>query len=161
MRKTLTIAAALVAMAAAFAAVAAGGTHSPAQRVRIEVKGTDPFTFVLTPVSEGGTGRDTGPMTFCCWHDQTVIRAGAKLDVTNPRLTLVGTQGTLKIGSRIEWVALPDGWQVWTGTWKVVAGTGAYAGLSGHGSEAGAWEPEATTPDRHIRIRLFGFLGPK
>jgi len=160
MRKTLTAAVALVALAAAFAPVAAGGTHPSKQRVRIEVTGTDPFTFLLKPTSKGRIQRDTGPVGFCCWRDRTVVRAGAKLDVTNPLLTLVGTQGTLRIRNTIEWVDLPDGWSVWTGTWKVVGGTGAYAGLSGHGRDAGAWEPE-TTPDRHIRIRFFGFLGSK
>ena len=35
------------------------------------------------------------------------------------------------VRNRIEWVDLPDGWAVFTGTWKVIRGTGAYAGLSG------------------------------
>src|SRR5215471_8538123 len=174
MRKTLTTAVALVALgtiAAAFAAVAAGGTHSArgthsaAQRVRIEVKGTDPFSFELNPTSRGGVLEgliqpDSGSATFCCWRTSSVTRAGAKLDVSNPLLTLVGgTRGQqrLKIREQIEWVDLPDGWQVCTGTWKVVGGTWDYAGLSGHGRVACAWAP-STDPDRALRIRLFGFL---
>ena len=161
MRKILIAAVALVAMGAAFAAVAAGGTHSVAQqRVRIEVSGTGPFAFVLTPRSKGKIQRDTGQLDFCCWSSWNVTRAGASLEVTNPLLTLTGAQGTLKIRQRIEWVDLPDGYSMWTGTWKVVGGTGAYAALSGHGFDAGVWEPE-NKPDRDIRIRLFGFLGPK
>jgi hypothetical protein len=160
MRKTLIGGVALVAMAAAFTAVAAGGTHSAAQRVRIEVTGSGPFTFVLRPMSKGKIQHDTGPMGFCCWRSWNVTRAGASLEVTNPRLTLLGAQGTLRIRQRIEWVELPDGYSMWTGTWKVVGGTGAYAGLSGHGFDAGVWEPESK-PERDIRIRLFGFLGPK
>jgi hypothetical protein len=160
MRKTLIAAVALVAIGASLAAAAAGGTHSTAQRVRIEVSGSSSVTFVLTPTSKGKIRRDTGPLAFCCWRSWNVTRAGAKLEVTNPRLTLTGAHGTLNIRQRIEWVQLPDGYSMWTGTWKVVDGTGAYAGLSGHGFDAGVWEPE-TKPDRDIRIRLFGFLEPK
>jgi len=99
-------------------------------------------------------------LTFCCWRSWNVTRAGASVEVTNPLLTLAGANGTLKIRQRIEWVQLPQGWSTWTGTWKVVGGTGAYAGLSGHGSEGGAWAPEADA-ERAIRIRLFGFLESK
>src|SRR5215471_8995816 len=153
MRKTLIAGVALVTMAAAFAAVAAGGTHSAAQRVRIEVTGSGPFTFVLRPMSTGKIQHDSGPVTFCCWRSWKITRAGAKLEVTNPLLTLVGTQGTLKIRNQIEWVGLPGDWSVWNGTWKVVGGTGAYAGLSGHGRDAGVGEPV------DLRIRFFGLLG--
>jgi len=167
MRKVLMAAVALVALAAALTAVAAGGTRSAggkrsaAQRVRIDVKGTDAFTFVLTPRSKGPSQLDTGPVTFCCWRSWKVKRAGASLEVTNPLLTLVGTQGTLKIRNQIEWVGLPDDWSVWNGTWKVVGGTGAYAGLSGHGRDGGAWgrrdASNAQSPV-DLRIRFFGFF---
>ena len=160
MRKTLIAAVALVALATAFAAVAAGGTRSAAQRVRIEVSGADPFGFVLRATSRGQVRSDTGHVTFCCWTNSSVTRAGAKLDVSNPRLTFAGEHGTLKIRNRIEWVDLPDGWSVFTGTWKVVGGTRAYAGFSGHGRVAGAWAPESD-PGRDLRIRLFGFLEAK
>jgi hypothetical protein len=160
MRKTLTIAAALVATAAAFAAVAAGGTHSAAQRVRIEAKGTDPYTFVLKPISHGRVQADLGSATFCCWTNWSVTRAGTKLDVSNPLLTISGKRGMLKIREQIEWVDLPDGWQVCTGTWKVVGGSSDYAGLSGHGRVACAWAPESDLA-RPLRLRLFGFLEPK
>ena len=164
MRKMLTTAVALVAMAAAFAAAAAGGTHSPGQRVRIEVKGTGLYSFVLKPITHGPVGADVGSATFCCWTNWTVSRAGTKLDVSNPRLTLAGSKfgdrGSLKIREQIEWVDLPDGWQVCTGTWKVVIGSRDYAGLTGHGRVACAWAPE-TDPNRALRIRLFGFLESK
>jgi hypothetical protein len=156
MRKTLTTAATVVAMAAGFAAVAAGGTDSSKQRVRIEATWGDPFAFVLRPMSQGRVQRDTGPLTFCCWRTGHVIRAGARLQVTDPRKTLAGTQGTLKIRERIEWMDVPDGWAIVTGTWKVVGGTGAYAALSGHGRVHGA-----LTTDGYIRVRLFGSLESK
>lgn len=156
MRKTLIAAIALVALGAAFAAVAAGGTDSSKQRVRIDVKGPDGIRFVLRPMSHGQAQPDNGRSSFCCWRSWSVSRAGAKLEVTNPRLTLAGKQGTLTIRERIEWVGLPDDWSVQTGTWKVVSGTGTYAGLSGHGRVTSVW-----THDQHLRVRLFGFLEPK
>ena len=64
MPKTLTTAATLVAVAAAFAAVAAGGTRSTAQSVRIEAKGTDPFAFVLKPTSHGRVQRDADHRSY-------------------------------------------------------------------------------------------------
>jgi hypothetical protein len=167
MGKSLMAAVALAAMAAALTAVAAGGTHSAgekhsvAQRVRIDVKGTDAFAFELTPRSKGRSQPDTGPVTFCCWRSWTVKRAGATLQVTNPLLTLVGARGTLKVRNQIEWVGLPDDWSVWNGTWKVVGGTGAYAGLSGHGRDGGAWgrrdASNAQSPV-DLRIRFYGYL---
>lgn len=160
MRKTLTAAVALVALAAAFTAAAAGGTRSAAQRVRIEVKGADPYSFVLKPISRGGVQPDFGQATFCCWDSWDVTRAGTKIEVTNPRVTLHGERRTLTIRERIEWVPLPDDWSVCAGTWKVVGGTGAYADLSGHGRIACSWGPQ---PDKevYLRIRFFGFLAPK
>ena len=160
MRKTLTTAATLVAVAAAFAAVAAGGTHSAAQRVRIEATGADPFTFQLRPMSHGRIQGDVGQLTFCCWRTSSVTRAGARLDVSNPRLTFNGEHGVLRIRAQVEWIPLPDGWSVFTGTWKVVGGSRGYSGFSGHGRMAGTWAPE-TDPHRDLRLRLFGFLQPK
>lgn len=160
MRKTLTTAATLVAVGAAFAAVAAGGTDSAAQRVRIEVVGTDPFTFNLRPMSHGRIQRDIGQVTFCCWRTSSVTRAGARLDVSNPRLTFNGEHGVLRIRARVEWIPLPDGWSVFTGTWKIVGGSRGYTGFSGRGRIAGTWAPE-TDPHRDLRLRLFGFLQPQ
>lgn len=155
MRKTLTAAVALVALGAALAAVAAGGTDSSKQRVRIDVKGPDGIKFVLRPMSHGRVQHDSGSSSFCCWRSWSVTRAGEKLEVTNPQVTLAGKQGTLTIRERIEWVGLPDDWSVQTGTRKVVDGIGTYAGLSGHGRVTSVW-----THEGYLRIRFFGFLEP-
>jgi hypothetical protein len=160
MRKTLIAAAALAAMVAVSVAVAAGGTDSAKQRVRIDVTGPDGSTFVLRPMSHGSVRPDRGSSSFCCWRSWNITRAGARLEVTNPQLTLAGKHGTLTIRERIEWVGLPDDWSVQTGTWKVVGGTGSrtgtYAGLSGHGRITSVW-----TPTGYLRVRLFGFLEQK
>jgi hypothetical protein len=64
------------------------------------------------------------------------MRDGQAIDIENPQMTLTGKRGTLVVRNRIEWVDLPDGWAVMTGTWRVINGTGAYAGLSGGGRGA-------------------------
>ena len=76
-----------------------------------------------------------------------------RLDLNNPLLTFTGKNGTLKFGNRIVWVDLPDKWLLFTGTWTVVGGTGAYAGLSGSGQVDGA-----VTANGHDRVQFFGFL---
>jgi hypothetical protein len=161
-RKTFTAAVALLAIAAIFVAVAPGGTSSTRQRVRIDVNGTDPYTFDLKPLSRGMLDGDFGSAKFCCWDTWSVTRAGAKVEVSNPRVTFHGgTRGQqhLTVRERVEWTSLPDGWSVFTGTWKVVGGTSVYAGYSGHGRVAGAWAP-ASDPNRALRLRLTGFLDP-
>ena len=158
MRRTLTAAVALLTVAAIFVAVAAGGTGSTRQRVGIDIKGTDPFEYQLF---HGRHATDVGSATFCCWDSWDITRAGAKVEVTNPRITLTSEggrgQSQLTIRERIEWTPLSDGWSVFKGTWKVVGTSGAYRGFKGHGLVAGTWAPE-TDPNRMLRIRLQGFL---
>lgn len=156
MRRTLTAAVALLTVAAIFVAVAAGGTGSTRQRVGIDIKGTDPFGYQLF---HGPHVPAVGSATFCCWNSWDITRAGAKVEVTNPIITLAAESGgsQLRIRERIEWTPLTDGWSVFKGTWKVVGSSGAYRGFKGHGFVAGTWAPE-TDPNRMLRIRLQGFL---
>jgi hypothetical protein len=160
MRRTLTAAVALLTVAAILVAVAAGGTGSTRHRVTIDITGADPFGFQL---KKGNTLAAGGSATFCCWDSWDVTRAGAKVEVTNPRITLtpdvgrVQAQPRLTIRERIEWTPLSDGWSVFKGTWKVVGSSGAYRGSKGHGLVAGTWAPE-TDPNRMLRLRLTGFL---
>ena len=158
MRRTLTAAVALLTVAAIFVAVAAGGTGSTRRRVGIDIKGSDPFGYQLV---HGRDVTDVGSATFCCWDSWDITRAGAKVEVTNPIITLASESGRgrsqLKIRERIEWTPLSDGWSVFKGTWKVVGSSGAYRGFKGHGLVAGTWAPE-TDPNRMLRLRLQGFL---
>jgi hypothetical protein len=93
--------------------------------------------FVLTPLTTGAIKADTGAATFCCWTTRHIVRDGNTIDVDNPEMTLTGKHGTLVARNRIEWGDIPDGWMVFAGSWKVVRGTGDYAGLSGGGRAAG------------------------
>ena len=153
MNRKLTAVAALAATAVTLATVAAAAPVAAKQRVAIQIKGA---SFVLTPLTSGAVKRDTGAVAFCCWSSRHVVRDGQAIDINTPQMTLTDKHGTLVARNRIEWVDLPDGWAVFTGTWKVVRGTGAYAGLSGGGRGAG------TAPaSGDGKSQFEGFLGPK
>ncbi len=159
MRKTLTAAAVLVATLATLAAIAVASPASATQRVHIEAieaKGSNTESFVLTPMTTGAVQSDKGTIAYCCWTTRHVVLAGETLEVNDPNATINGANGTLKLRNRIVWVDLPHGWSLFTGTWKVVGGTGAYAGLTGQGQVAGAFQPSGS----HT-VTYFGFLGPK
>jgi hypothetical protein len=154
MRTKLTAIAALAALAVTLVAVASAGSAPAKQRVAIQVKtGTG---FVLTPLTSGAIKPDTGTAAFCCWTQRTIMRHGESIDINNPRMTLSGKLGTLVARNRIGWIDVPDGLAVFTGTWKVIHGTGAYAGLAGGGRGAGV-----TLADSATKAQFEGFLSPK
>ena len=134
MGRKLTTVAALVAAAATLAALAAAGPTATRQRVGIQVTGS---SFVLTPLTPGAIKPDAGTAGFCCWTRRSTMRNGESIEIDNPRMTLTGKQGTLVARNVIGFVDLPNSWAVFTGTWKVIRGTGAYAGLAGGGRGAG------------------------
>ena len=137
MNRTLTAVAVLAATAVTLAAVAAAGPVAAKQRIAIDLKYGTNESFVLTPLTSGTVKRDAGAATFCCWSSRGITRDGESIDLNNPQMTLTGRQGTIVARNRIGWIDIPDGWAVFTGTWTVVRGTGAYAGLSGGGRGAG------------------------
>jgi len=153
MSRKLTAVAALAATAVTLAAVAAAGPVAAKQRIMIQVKGG----FVLTPLTSGAIKRDTGAATVCCWTQRFITRDGQKIEINDPKMTLTGKRGTLVVRNRIEWVDIPDGWAVFTGTWKVIRGTGDYAGLAGGGRGAGV----DLGNNGHVKMRFEGFLSPR
>ena len=116
----------------------------------------DGAPFVLTPLTSGAIKPDTGTATFCCWTERSIMRDGQAIDINDPQWTLTGKLGTIVGRSQIGFVDLPDGWAVFTGTWKVIRGTGAYAGLSGGGRVAGVALANGTT-----KAQFEGFLNSK
>ena len=155
MSRKLTALAVLAATAVTLAAVAAAGPVAAKQRIAIQVNGAKE-SFVLTPLTSGAVKPDTGAATFCCWSSRHIMRDGQAIEVNDPQMTLTGKRGTLVARNRIGWVDLPDGWAVFTGTWKVIRATGDYAGLSGGGRGAGVMLANGTG-----KSRFEGFLGPK
>ena len=65
---------------------------------------------------------------------RNVMRDGQKVTIYDGGVTtLTGKRGTLTIRDRNEWVDVGNDDSIGIGTWKVVRGTGQYAGIVGKG----------------------------
>jgi hypothetical protein len=145
----------VVATAAVLATLAAAASPAAKQRVEI-INGKDGASFVLHPLKSGAVKRDTGTFAACCWTNRSVTRDGQSVDIDDPQITLTGEHGTLVLRNRIEFVDIPGGDAVFTGTWKVISGTGSYAGLTGGGRVAGVMLLSG-----RAKSQFQGFLSPK
>ncbi|MDH4103866.1 MAG: hypothetical protein OEV29_10850 [Thermoleophilia bacterium] len=138
----------LVALAAAvtLTSVAAAGPAAAKQRVAIDMKIYPQGTFVLSPLQAGPLKRDSGTIShnFLSIRPRDVMRDGQKVTIYDGGVaTLTGKRDTLTIRERTEWVHLErdgngDGENdtIAIGTWKVMRGTGQYAGIVGKGRNA-------------------------
>jgi len=154
MSKRLTAVAILAATGAMLATVAAAAPVAGKQRVSIEISTVG--TFTLTTLTPGAVKSDTGKATFCCWTQRYITRDGQSIEINNPQMTLTGKRGTIVARNQIGWIDVPGGWGVFTGTWKVIRGTGAYAGLAGGGRGAGV-----ALANNNTRATYQGFLSPR
>jgi len=133
--------------------VAAAGPQAAKQRVAINMKIYPQKTFVLTPLRAGPLKSDSGTISsnWLSIPGRDVMRDGQKVTIYNgAETTLTGKRGTLTIRDRNEWVDLGqdsnrDGESDGIGitTWKVVRGTGQYAGVvgTGRGGHVGLGSP--------------------
>ena len=133
--------------------VAAAGPQAAKQRVAINMKIYPQKTFVLTPLRAGALKGDSGTISsnWLSIPGRDVMRDGQKATIYNgAETTLTGKRGTLTIRDRNEWVDLGqdsnrDGESDGIGitTWKVVRGTGQYAGIvgTGRGGHVGLGSP--------------------
>jgi hypothetical protein len=138
----------LVALAAVvtLTSVAAAGPAATKQRVAIDMKLWPQKTFVFTPLQAGPLKRDSGTIShnFLSITPRDVMRDGQKVTIYDGGVArLTGRLGTLTTRERTEWVHLErdgngDGENdtIAIGTWKVVRGTGQYAGVVGKGRNA-------------------------
>ena len=140
----------VLAAAVTLTSVAAAGAEVTRQRVAIVSYGTEAnpnaARFALTPLQAGPLKRDSGTGSAVVSNERVVIREGQRLSIYDSIVeTFKGRRGTLVIRSRIEYVDAGSGYHVGTGTWKVVRGTGQYAGITGGGRrgdvylESGPW----------------------
>jgi len=136
-----------LALAVTLTAVAAAGPEAAKQRVAITVTILPSGKGVFTPLRAGALKRDSGafrgsnpPSTPA---DKTVVREGQTVEIYHNVWTFAGKGGSLVIRERTEAVelgqdldhnAFTDG--IGVGTWKVVRGTGDYAGIAGAGRSA-------------------------
>lgn len=152
MKATRAILVALVATII-LTSVAAASPAAAKQRVAIDLRicwpGKDgPLvgeegTFVLTPLRAGPLKRDSGTISsnWLSIPGRKVMRDGQEVTIYDGAVTtLTGRLGTLTVRDRNEWFDLGrdgngdgelDG--IAFSTWKVVRGTGQYAGMVGKG----------------------------
>ncbi len=131
----------LVALAAASViatSVAAAGTNAMKQRVQIDLKIDPGNTFVLAPLQSGALKRDSGTLDCPGDYDKgQVLRNGQESWPWVCRaLVLTGKRGTLVLRSQFAWIDAGGRYNIATGTWKVVRGTGQYARVTGSGQSA-------------------------
>jgi hypothetical protein len=134
---------ALAAIAAVMLISPAEPSSEPArQRVAIVTQGVqndpDSGVFELTPVHAGALERDSGTER-ATFDKRIVMREGQRAEITDGVETLQGHRGSLEVHFRIEWVAAGNGYQVASGTWDVVRGTGQYARIAGGGRRGDVW----------------------
>jgi hypothetical protein len=120
---------AAVAMVTLASVAAAGPEAAKKQRVAIMTgagKTTLVSDFALIPLQGGTLEPDLGKMI------------AKSLEGTAP-VTLKGRLGTLLVRFTQKWIDTGRGFNVATGTWKVVRGTGQYAGATGGGTSLTVW----------------------
>jgi hypothetical protein len=136
---------AALAAAATLTSVAAAGPAAAKQRVSIAAKVLPAGTAVLEPLQEGTLVRNVGTFggNWSSTADRTVMRDGQEVGIHPATWTFAGKRGTLVFRERTEWTDLGqdlnrDGSSdhIATGTWKVVRGSGLYAGITGGGRSA-------------------------
>ena len=138
----------LVALVAAIilTSVAAAGPVAAKQRVVINMKIYPQKTFVLLPLDAGPLDVDKGTISsnWTSIPGRDVMRDGQRVTIYDGAVTtLAGKRGTLTIRDRNEWVDVGNNDQIGISTWKVVRGTGQYAGIvgKGRGGHAGLGTP--------------------
>jgi hypothetical protein len=134
-----------LAAAVVVTSVAAAGPAVTKQRVAITIKGLPNGSFVLTTFKSGALKRDAGTAGISYGSPRVVVRDGQKIEIYSGSYTFDGRRGSLTVRERNEWRdtgsdgngdGSTDG--VAVGTWKVVRGTGGYAGVTGGGGSAHA-----------------------
>ena len=157
---SVTVAIVLIA-AVGFAGVSGAATSSKKQRIAIDA--IIPWhltgaTFKLVPLTSGAIHPDSGQVVFSPGGTSTRgVRDGQEYERIRDSITFAGRNGTLVIAEDNYIVSSGEGVSVFTGTWRLVRGTGTYKGLSGSGRTAGLmaqryapfpnrWEGAATAP---------------
>jgi hypothetical protein len=144
--------AAVVAVAALASPVVAAGTADATgkkQRIAIEERFNalgSTGSWRVTPLTPGRLDRDSGSLSYTGNITGTAMRNGARVNLIRGRHTLTGRGGTVTVSHRVESadVRLGSGYSADVGTWKVVGGTGSYAGLTGGGRLAAVAMPNGT-----------------
>jgi len=142
MSRTWMIVAAAVGCAFLVPAAAPGGLDAKKQRIAVEIKlplNAAKGTFALLTLTRGSLDRDTGSTAFTSGPTPVFmgrIVGGQRVDRFRGTTTLTSKRGTLVLRLQQDFVSAGNRYQVATGTWSVVSGSGQYAGLAGSGRSA-------------------------
>ena len=138
------IAVVVLASALVVTSVASARAEATRQRVQIDMKIHPKKTFALATLQSGALKRDSG--THACPGEPddlgSVQRDGQEVFRWECRAwTFTGKRGTLVLRSQFTWIEAGGPYNIATGTWKVVRGTGQYAGITGGGRSAQVGAP--------------------
>ena len=136
----------VVVLTAAFVltSFASAGADATKQRVQIDMKIHPKKTFALATLQSGALKRDSGTHTCPGDPDElgVVQRDGQEIFRWECRAwTFSGKRGTLVLSSQFTWIEAGGPYNIATGSWKVVRGTGQYAGITGGGRSAQVGAP--------------------
>ena len=113
-------------------------------------------TFKLTALQAGPVRTDSGSVTSVDRGETKGVRDGqAFAHYPRTTATFAGKKGTLVLREDQYIVSAGTGVDVDTGTWIVVSGKRAYAGMTGKGRQASVFSLKATSP---YPIRYEGVL---
>ena len=141
MNRTWVMVAAALGCVMLVPAAAPGGIDAKKQRIAIEVKqalDAPEGTFELFTLT-GSKYADRGSITFTSGPTPVFngrIIEGQRVDRFRGATTLTSMRGTLVLRLQVDFVSAGNNYQVATGTWSVVSGTGQYSGVAGGGRSA-------------------------
>ena len=131
-----------VAVTVTLASVAAAGPERATQRVAFTTQAPQTTTVskaVFTPLEVGALKPDSGTVTGAIPPERVVTREGQRVSLYDGVSTFKGKRGSIVTRYHSEWVEAGNGYHVATSTWKVVRGTGQYAGVTGGGRGGSVW----------------------
>jgi hypothetical protein len=128
--------------------VSVGAAHPNVTRQRIAIEErfdsvTHTGAWRVIPLTSGPITRDSGKLTLSGHVAGSAMRNGAKVTLIVGRHNLAGKHGTFTVSHRVESadVQLGTGYSADIGTWKLTAGTAAFAGFKGGGRFAAVGLP--------------------
>ena len=143
LRRAISIAAMLLLLAAALPGPSLGAAAPTPETITLVRDGSDRHELVWTATGTFTDGCHPGGAIVPCWTTDRAVFGGGPFHFTVGQVltTMNGADGSF--GLRFEGLDRHDG--SFAGSWEVIAGSGsgAYAGLRGHGSWS--WAQDAIT----------------
>lgn len=130
----------VVCVALGVTSVTGAGTSAKKQRVTIDQDERPEIkqgTWDLVVITTGPLEDDKGTYTWRVTSRKTGMKDGQEFERVLSIVTFTGKNGTFKVREDDTLVSVWRG-RVVTGTWKMLSGTGAYAGVKGGGRLAAA-----------------------